>query len=81
MMPNPRRGAGSSGGVSSVHRIAPFDDAHTCPCGGPIVRRRDGRPGYRCGLCGRPAGEVLVRVRVGGCEGWAPRSAVLTGRL
>jgi hypothetical protein len=58
-----------------------FTDLNTCPCGGPIIRRRDGQPGRRCGRCGRPADEVLVRVRLGTREGWVPLSAVLTGRI
>jgi hypothetical protein len=64
-----------------MRRPLPFDDANTCCCGGPVIRRRDGQPGLRCGRCGRAADRLELRVRIDGREGWAPRSAVLSGRL
>jgi hypothetical protein len=81
MRPNPRRGTGGSNEMSNRQPTAPFDDVHTCRCGGPLVRRRDGRPGRRCGRCGRPADRLEVRVRVlGQRETWIPRTAFLAGR-
>ncbi|HXF73906.1 MAG TPA: hypothetical protein VNO79_15015 [Actinomycetota bacterium] len=49
-MSAPRGGRGPAARASRP----PFDDDHTCPCGGPLVRRRDGWPGLRCGRCGAP---------------------------
>lgn len=43
----------------------PFDDSHTCSCGGPLVRRRDRWPGLRCGRCGAPEPGRIVEVAFG----------------
>lgn len=48
----------------------PFDDAHTCACGGPLVPRRDGWPGLRCGRCGVPQPGRMVEVTFG--TRWLP---------
>lgn len=48
----------------------PFDDVHTCRCGGPLVRRRDGRPGLRCGRCGAAEPARMVEVAFG--VRWVP---------
>lgn len=56
----------------------PFDDAHTCPCGGPLVRRRDGWPGLRCGRCGAPEPARWVELRFG--RTWIPVAVREVGR-